>query len=401
MSRMERGSRTAVPRETPSKLSPTLSPGSRPVLQSIPRPMTRPNLRPISQPIARPISRPIPQQTRGGTQVRAAVLSHYEDVAGRLGLNPQALLRKVGLSRKALSMPTQLIPVGAAVELLEESARATGCVTFGLHLAEARLLSDFGPISLMLTHQPSLRGALNTIMQYRHLLNEALAMFVEDAGATTLIREEVMSGHPGSARQANELAAGVLMLMGRAMLGPRWHPQAVHFTHSAPPELQVHRRVFGCPVQFESDFNGLACISADLDRPNMHADAAMASYAQSFLDAIPRRGESSIVLDVRRSIYLLLPMGRASVAQISQGLGVNVRTLQRQLDEAGASFSTLINDVRGELAQRYIFNTSHTLGRIAEQLGYSNLSSFTRWYISRFGSAPSQARLESPRGKKD
>jgi AraC-like DNA-binding protein len=134
------------------------------------------------------------------------------------------------------------------------------------------------------------------------------------------------------------------------------------------------------------------CLTADLDRPNTQADAAMASYAQSFIDAIAHQGHSSVVLDVRKSIYLLLPMGRASAAQIAQGLGMNVRTLQRRLDESGASFSELINAVRSELAQRYIANTDHSLGRIAEQLGYANLSSFTRWYITQFGAPPSAAR---------
>jgi AraC-like DNA-binding protein len=329
-------------------------------------------------------------QTR--TQVRAAVLSHYEDISRRLGLNSLTLLGEVGIRPSVLSTPAQLIPVGAAVSLLERSAEKTGCLTFGLQMAEARSLSDFGPISLLLTHQPSLRAALDTIVQYRHLLNESLAMHIEDVGKMTLIREEVVTGDAGHHRQATELAVGALLLIFRAMLGPQWHPKTVHFTHSSPPDLQVHRRVFGCTLEFDAEFNGLACLSADLDRPNTQADAGMASYAQSFIDAIPHQGQASIVLDVRKSIYLLLPMGRASVEQIAQGLGMNVRTLQRRLDGHAASFTTLINDVRTELAQRYIANKGYSFGRIAEQLGYSNLSSFTRWFTTQFGATPSAMR---------
>lgn len=328
-----------------------------------------------------------------GTQVRAAVLSHYDQISRQLGLNPLALMREVSLSQRVLSEPAQLIPVSAAVELLEKSAEETGCVTFGLQMAEARLLSDFGPISLLLTHQPSLRAALNTIVQYRHLLNESLAMFIEDAGKTTLIREEVVTGQAGHSRQATELAVGVLLLIFRAILGPQWHPRTVHFSHSAPSDLQIHRRVFRCSLEFDAAFNGLVCSSADLDRPNTQADAGMASYAQSFIDAIAHQGQSSIVLDVRKSIYLLLPMGRAGVEQIAQGLGMNVRTLQRRLDEHAASFSMLVNEVRTELAERYIVNKNYSLGRIAEQLGYSNLSSFTRWFTAQFGMAPSAMRM--------
>lgn len=330
--------------------------------------------------------------SKNGLQVRAAVLSHYGDVAKRLGLNPPVMLRKVGLTLRMLASPTQLIPLKSALTLLEISAKESECSTFGLQLAEARLLSDFGPISLLLTHQPSIRMALQMIAQYRHLLNEALGMHIEDVGKTTLIREEIVSDSPGGTQQSSDMAVGVLMLIFRAILGPHWRPQAVHFTHPANSDLQVHRRLFGCPLHFDSDFNGLVCLKADIDSPNARADATMASYAQSFIDAMPSRGGASVVQDVRRSVYLLLPMGRASVEQVASGLGVNVRTLQRRLDEIDMNFSQVLNEVRCELAERYIIHTSHSMGRVAEQLGYSNLSSFTRWFNAQFACSPTQMR---------
>jgi AraC-like DNA-binding protein len=85
---------------------------------------------------------------------------------------------------------------------------------------------------------------------------------------------------------------------------------------------------------------------------------------------------------------VLLPMGRATVEQVAQKLGVNVRTLQRQLEADGATFSALINSVRRELALRYVQSGQHSLGHVAELLGYSTQTSFTRWFKSEFGVAP-------------
>ncbi|MDD2546368.1 MAG: AraC family transcriptional regulator [Burkholderiaceae bacterium] len=332
------------------------------------------------------------EATHKTMQVRAAVLSHYEELAGRLGLNPQPLLREVGLTRQMLTVRAQLIPLNSAVRLLELSAQAAACDTFGLLMAEARVLSDFGPISLLLMQQPTMRGALNSIVQYRHLLNESLAMHIEDAGDLTLIREDIMTDVPGGTRQSTDMAVGVLMLIFRAVLGPQWRPEAVHFTHAPPAELPNFRRLFRCPLHFDSDFNGLVCLSMDMDRPNLQADQAMARYAQSFMDAIPKPGQSTVMLDVRRSVYLLLPMGRASVEQVASGLGMNVRTLQRRLGDSGMSFSDVLNEVRCELAQRYVVHTGYPIARVAELLGYSNQSSFTRWYTAQFGRAPSAMR---------
>lgn len=326
------------------------------------------------------------------TQKRAAVLAHYEEVAQKLGLNPQPLLQKVGLTPKMISVPTNMIPMDSTVALLDLTAQASGCDTVGLMMAEARTLADFGPISLLLVQQPTMRSALQIISQYRHMLNESLGLYIEDAGKHTIIREEIVTDYPGSSWQSSDMAVGVLMLLFHAILGTQWRPQSAHFTHLPAQNLQIYKRLFKCHLQFESDFNGLVCLTADLDKPNVQADAVMASYAKSFLDALPKPGRSSIVQDVRRSVYLLLPMGRASLDQVASGLGMTVRTLQRRLDEVDVSFKSIINDIRRELAQHYIENTNYSMGRIAMLLGYSNLSSFTRWFTAQFQRAPSRMR---------
>ena len=45
-------------------------------------------------------------------------------------------------------------------------------------------------------------------------------------------------------------------------------------------------------------------------------------------------------------------------------------------------------DVRRDLVQRYMGNSQYTLRRISELLGYSMLSSFSRWFSAEFGVAP-------------
>jgi len=329
------------------------------------------------------------------TLVRAAVLTNFFEVAHDLGYNPQDALRKVGLNRSLLENPDQRIPADSAVTLLEEAALGAQCPTFGLRMAESRQLSNFGVVSLLISHQPTLRDVLNTTIHYGHLLNESLAMQLEDAGKMVIMREEVVTETP--ARQATELAIGVMFRMCAALLGSRWHPFSVNFCHDAPPDLSLHRRLFACRLEFGSEFNGIVFAAADLDAPNPTADPAMARYAQRFIESLPRVNEPSVVLEVRKAIYLMLPSGRASSDYVAQGMGLSVRTLQRQLDEAGTSFTNLLNDVRRELASRYMENPQYSLARISEQLGYSTPSSFTRWFTSQFGVAPVTWRAQHHR----
>lgn len=328
------------------------------------------------------------------TLVRAAVLTNYLEVAQHLGLKPQTLLNDVGLSKTQLQDPEQRIPIDAAVRLLENSATASGCLTFGLRMAESRQLSDFGAVSLLLTHQRTLREALQVVVQYRHLLNDSLAIFIEEAGSMVIIREEVVTESGFNCRQANELAIGVMYRLCSALLGAHWKPISVSLTHSAPDDLQVHRRVLGQKLEFNGEFNGIVCHAAAFDVPNPLADPAMARYAQRFLDSLQADQETPLMFEVRKAIYLLLPMGRATIEQIALAMGMNVRTLQRRLEDNQATFSDLINGVRRDLVIRYLENPSYSLGRIADMLGYSMPSSFTRWFIGQFGMPPAAWRTE-------
>ncbi|MGH8467399.1 MAG: AraC family transcriptional regulator [Pseudomonas sp.] len=327
--------------------------------------------------------------------VRAASLTNYLEVSRHLGINPHALLAQVGLSAALLEDPNQRLSATTVVTLLEESARVSGCETFGLRMAELRQLSDFGEISLLLSHQRTLRDALRVIVQYRHLLNDALAIDVEEAGKTVIIREEVVSDHSRSSRQATELAIGVMLRFCAALLGAHWHPISANFTHSAPADLAIHRRIFGCKLVFGSEFNGIVCPSADLDTANPLANDAMARLAQRYLDSLQASGNLSLENEMRKTIYLLLPMGRATIEQVAQTQSMNVRTLQRRLEECGVTFSDLINSVRRDLVIRYLENPNYTLGRIADMLGYSMPSSFTRWFIAQFGKPPALWRAEN------
>lgn len=326
--------------------------------------------------------------------VRSGVLTNFLEVAQHVGLNPQAELAKVGLSKAMLQDPEHAIPGSAAVQLLENAAQASGCQTFGLRMAESRTLSDIGAVSLLLTHQATLRDALQVLLQYRHLMNRALAIYVEEAGGLAVIREEVVTEAAAPRRQATELAIGVMARLCANLLAQHWRPVSVSFMHDAPDDLRLHRRVFGCEVLFGAEFNGIACPASTLAAPNPKADPAMAQLARRYLDTLQPGRDASLAFEVRKAIYVLLPMGRATAEQIALALGLNVRTLQRRLEDEGVSFSDLVNEVRRDLAQRYMQSPQYSMARIADLLGYSVPSSFTRWFASQFGAAPAAWRAE-------
>ncbi|MBU1357894.1 MAG: AraC family transcriptional regulator [Gammaproteobacteria bacterium] len=325
--------------------------------------------------------------------VRAAALTNFSEVAQELGLDPRAALRSAGIRAELTRQPDQLIDADRVARLFENAARDARCESFGLRMAARRQLSNFGVVSLLLMHQPTLRQVLTTLIEHLHLLNEKLAIEVEDVGDLVILREELAIEVP--ARQSIELAIGVLYRMGQALLRERWLPRRVGFTHAPPTDPSFHRSFFGCPVDFDAGYNGLVFRAVDLDVANPTADPVLADYARKMISTLPGDRQRSIDQEVRKAIYLMLPTGRATCKSVASGLGMSMRTLQRELGANALTFKALINEVRQELARRYLANTHHSLGEVAAMLGYSTHSAFTRWFGGEFGCSPDSWRSRS------
>jgi len=76
-------------------------------------------------------------------------------------------------------------------------------------------------------------------------------------------------------------------------------------------------------------------------------------------------------------------------------LGVDRRTVHRRLADSGETFSSMLNTVRAELAERLVPNPRRSLTEIGIALGFSEPSAFSRWFRGQFGCSPTQWRSRS------
>jgi len=68
------------------------------------------------------------------------------------------------------------------------------------------------------------------------------------------------------------------------------------------------------------------------------------------------------------------------------------RKLQRRLESAGTTFNTLLNEIRQDLAQKYLKEQDTTMTEIAFLLGFSESSAFSRAFRRWMGVSPSAYR---------
>ncbi|MBC2641178.1 MULTISPECIES: AraC family transcriptional regulator [unclassified Rhodococcus (in: high G+C Gram-positive bacteria)] len=325
---------------------------------------------------------------------RYASLNGYVELCRSLDVDPVPLMRAVGLDPIGLGVQDRWIPAASIARLLDRTAVASGYADFGARLAERRQFSNLGPLSLVVREEPDVRSALRVLTRYEHTYNEALRTRMSESNGLVTLRVDLDVGEAVETRQSIELAVGVLYRLLRGFLGGGWKPLAVCFPHSPPADAATHRRLFGPALNFGHEFAGVVIESGDLDAVNKMSDPLLRPYTQQLLDSWEPSDDVTIVSRVRELIELLLPTGRCSVEQVARSLGVDRRTVHRRLAESGASFSTVLDATRVELAERMVANPRLSLTEIADMLSFSAPSNFSRWFSGRFGCSPSRWRAQ-------
>lgn len=329
---------------------------------------------------------------------RSASLTGFAGLCRTLGLDPLRLAETAGVPTAALTDPDLKAPAAAVGRLLELSARRAGIDDFGLRLAETRRFSNMGAVALVAREQPSLRKALEVMAQYQWLQNEALSLSLTEEGDVAVARVSLAKEAVGPARQATELSVGVLCRNIRALMGERWRPLAVLFSHGAPASLQAHVRVFGIAPQFGAELDGLALRRAELDAPLAAADPDMARQAERLIAQLAQSRARAFADRVVELIVLLLPTGACTAERTARHLGCDRRTLHRRLAAESLSFSGLLARTRRDLARALLAQPGRSMAAIADLTGFSSPSSFSHWARREFGASPRALRAAALEG---
>jgi len=94
------------------------------------------------------------------------------------------------------------------------------------------------------------------------------------------------------------------------------------------------------------------------------------------------------LLSVVSEIKQQLQRGSTSLDEVADQFNISGRQLQRHLKAKGTNFRRMLDAVRFEYARKYLSDSSFSLNTIAERLGYSEDSAFSRSFKRWSGLAP-------------
>ena len=89
--------------------------------------------------------------------------------------------------------------------------------------------------------------------------------------------------------------------------------------------------------------------------------------------------------------------GYPTIDRIARQCGMPVRTMQRRLHTAGLTYSKLVDEVRYNAACRALDLTGKSITEISKELGFTDVSNFSRAFHRWSGMSPTEYRLKCQR----
>lgn len=190
------------------------------------------------------------------------------------------------------------------------------------------------------------------------------------------------------------LLASIAMALRDGVLGG-FSLRALELGFGASAIAPALEQLTGCPVRCTSSDVALVLDPGQLERPMTRAFAPFADFFDDHVQAeVEGLGLAERYTDrVRAVLIRLLPGGTPSVAEVSTQLGLSTRALQRGLRSEGATYSSVLDTLRLELAQSALAKPTVSVTEVAFSLGFDHTGSFIRAFKRWTKQTPGAYRL--------
>jgi AraC-like DNA-binding protein len=318
------------------------------------------------------------------------------EIVKRWQVAPAQLLGGFGLSEQGLEDPQARLSLPVMNALLERARALTGEPGLGFYLGLQKRLSMYGFLGFATMTATTVREALELSVRYSPVITTAISLRLQvEGGYAALIIEE--HADLGSARDIAllNLVVGMRTLAVRmtgdakesgmidlALPEPGYYPRFAHLLPNARFEQPVTQLVFD---------------AARLEQPLPSADRSALRLAreQCEQELLALGFDGSLAQRVRRA--LAARDGFLALEDAAAALHMSPRTLKRRLQEAGTSYSELLDKERCERALLLLRSVDRSLEEVAARLGYSTVPNFARAFRRWTGQTPAGWRRASVR----
>jgi AraC-like DNA-binding protein len=311
------------------------------------------------------------------------------------GLDPRQFMDELGIRPETLRDVRARISSHLADVAFAKAMALIPDPAFALRAGECWHPSNLGTMGFAWLSSRTLHTGLKRMERFSRIIGTDFSyQLIEEPAGLWFVhnhgRGDDSIGYP-----MTDFTLSILMTMCRTNFGQQLNATELHLRRPQPDNPAPWRDFFGCTVIFGAERD---CFLLDRETVDMPLPSANIPLANTFDSILAEQMASFVDSDLisRSKAYLLreLTSGTPSAQELASALGMSQRSFQRKLGELGLTYQKVLDEIRHELARRYLDDQSKSVTEIAFLLGFSEQSAFTRAFRHWSGMSPSVYRGE-------
>ncbi len=321
--------------------------------------------------------------------IRASILTGFVAFLEEINAPVERLLATTKLPTSVLQAPEALLPLKQVCEFYEQSAQVAGCESLGLLAGQKVQIEDLGAFGRLLCHSPTLHDAIQSAIHMIATFNSGDRIWLKEQGDQVWLCRKFVNQIGVGRQQADQYSAMIMIQLIQLASGYEWNPTEIHLEISKFQGLNQIAALSNTKILFEQQSTAVSfprsLLSLSLKNSGEYQDAQRHADYQLLLSSAPA---ATFPGSVRQIVASLLREGYPDVQLVAEMIGMSVRSLQRQLNEADLTYSRLIEQVRFDQSVRLLSDPTIKLADVAAELGYTDAANFTRAFRRWTGVSP-------------
>ncbi|EED34607.1 transcriptional regulator, AraC family [Luminiphilus syltensis NOR5-1B] len=314
------------------------------------------------------------------------------------GVNPDSVFEPCGVDLPRGEDQDMPIPVAKVARLFRRASAETNNPVMGLSMGKAFHYESSSLLIIAMLSAENVREGLRFLAKYDRYFDSGITAEFSPEKVPAEFSPNLLQDSSEDVAQINEyLVAFLVQTLFTATRTPMPLLE-VAFSHPPPEDASPHAEFFKTQVRFGAKANGIKFHPGYLDEPFLSRNKLLFTILSRAIDSYFSLGSdgNGFVDTVCREIMVDTGNFNSDAAVIADRLRMSPRTLRRRLADEGHTFRDAKRQAREQRAKYLLVNSNFSLSEIAFELGYSELSAFSRAFRAWTGEAP-QAYRESAR----
>lgn len=204
------------------------------------------------------------------------------------------------------------------------------------------------------------------------------------------VNPEFANQFPVAARQWIEMQYGMALQYAYIYTGRFVYPDMALSVYGKEGKKDLLEEYLNCPIKFNQENSALIFDKSVLDLPVIILKKELFPIFENTMEIIGYKyNKHNLSNAVRAYLMHSLSTSALNLKPIAERFHMSERNIQRKLKAEGTSYQQILDNLRMELAQKYL-RVRMPLVEIAFLLGFESQSAFNKFFNKHFHTTPSQ-----------